>query len=229
MKKLLLLAVFSLSCVCGHAQTGFSLGVKAGGNYTGFTGEDVPAEAKYKFGFHAGAIIEYALTPSLSIRPEMLYSLKGTSMKFMGPDWESINWETVNWEEYMADPEGYEFEVGEKEYHFKETLHYIDVPVLAHYKVGNLFLQAGPTASFFISSKSELDGDSTPDDEETAGGNDYRKVDFGYALGIGYQLSHGLEVSARYNGGITNVDKNNNYKAKNSVFQLSLAYIVGKN
>ncbi|RZK28184.1 MAG: PorT family protein, partial [Hymenobacter sp.] len=106
--------------------------------------------------------------------------------------------------------------------------HYIDVPVLAHINAGGLFFELGPQIGFLASAKGsqELNGMSVTDDIK----DELKTVDFGYAAGLGYQMQHGPGIGLRYNGGFSDLNKDNNnsdYAVRNSAFQLYLTYMFG--
>lgn len=112
----------------------------------------------------------------------------------------------------------------------KFNLGYIDVPVLVKVATGEtgLFFEAGPQVGFLASAKIK-DGSASMD------AKDYVKsVDFGYAAGLGFQAASGPIVGLRYNGGFTNLGKDNINgvavnpgKAKNSAFQLYVGFMFG--
>jgi hypothetical protein len=113
----------------------------------------------------------------------------------------------------------------------KLNLGYIDVPILAKIATGatGLFFELGPQVGFLASAKA-TDGTTSID------AKDYLKsVDLGYIGGIGFQAASGPMVGLRYNGGFTNLGKNNNYNglqltagdAKNSAFQLYVGFLLG--
>jgi opacity protein-like surface antigen len=80
---------------------------------------------------------------------------------------------------------------------------------------GGLFFEGGPTLGYLVSVK---EGDT----------DDYKKFEFGYAAGLGYQLESGLGIGLRYQGGLTSLNDNDDAsKIKNSVFQLGLSYTLG--
>ncbi|MBA9076214.1 MULTISPECIES: porin family protein [Rufibacter] len=245
MKKLAILVAAIFSAALAQAQSGVQLGLKAGFSYSTFTGEEssdeedmgVGFKKKYTPGFHAGVYANFKITDNFFIRPEALYSMKGSRLSFMFPDLSTIDlgdWgDPSDWENGGF---GFIFEM--KKYHAKMTLHYLDVPVMARYQSGNLFVEAGPTVSYLVKSKidmrefeeamdfwAEEEGDVK--EEVISSEDDLRKIDLGYALGAGYQFSNGLELGLRYNGGFTTVFKDDESKLKNSVFQLSLAYSFG--
>ena len=115
------------------------------------------------------------------------------------------------------------------------TLHYLDLPLLFKLTNNKVFFEAGPQLGFLLGQKTTANVTET----YTAGGgtttNTYsnsststdgiRKVDIGYALGVGYKLSDDLSLGLRYNSGFTSLDDNGNAKAHNSAFQLQLGYL----
>ena len=78
-KTILSLALLAGITSAANAQT-TRFGIKAGVNYTTFSGDNVE-NAKYKFGAVGGLAANIGLSQSLSIQPELLYSQKGTEIK----------------------------------------------------------------------------------------------------------------------------------------------------
>lgn len=109
----------------------------------------------------------------------------------------------------------------------KYNLEYISVPVMAKYYVADGFnLQVGPQFSFL--SKSELKGEIEGLGSTTLNVKDSTEsFYFGVNFGLGYEFPVGVFVVARYNLGLTKVNKEstpNVDDGKNSVFQISLGY-----
>ena len=173
--------------------------MKAGASLTNYTGKGADG-AEYKFGFNGGFVANLAVNDAFSIQPEVLYSMKG------------------------AKASGNIFGTNLT---YKETLHYIDVPVLAHINAGGLFFEVGPQIGFLVAAKATADagGQSGSGDVKDS----FNTVDFGYAGGLGYQVANGPGIGLRYNGGFTDVYKGNNgdYATRNSAFQLYLTYMFG--
>lgn len=97
----------------------------------------------------------------------------------------------------------------------QKRLSYLDLPLLLRVNADGLFFEAGPQVSFLIGRKYEtnLFGPTYTSTDGT------RKVDVGYIAGVGYQLSSGLELGVRYNGGILALaDPSGSSKTRNSVF-----------
>ena len=80
MKKLylLLLTVFSLAAADAQVQ----FGVKAGANFSTFTGD--VSGAKMKVGFHGGALVALPLFSEFSLQPEVMFSGQGTKFSESG-------------------------------------------------------------------------------------------------------------------------------------------------
>ncbi len=103
----------------------------------------------------------------------------------------------------------------------KVKLNYINVPLLLQYMFDNGFrLEAGPQVGFLASAKSETNNNSTDIK------NNLKSVDFALGAGIGYvHVPSGLGVDARYNLGLSNINKNGTVKSKNNGFQLGVFYL----
>ncbi|UOR04299.1 PorT family protein [Hymenobacter aerilatus] len=102
---------------------------------------------------------------------------------------------------------------------------YIDVPVLLKLKADGFFFELGPQVGFLVGSKLKVDEVSVDAKES------FKKVDLGYAAGLGYQAASGPMIGLRYNGGISNVGKDSfdieDGKVRNSAFQLYVGYMFG--
>ncbi|WP_151089283.1 porin family protein [Hymenobacter baengnokdamensis] len=102
---------------------------------------------------------------------------------------------------------------------------YINVPLLARVHAKGLFFEAGPEVNFALTAKNEAGNDVK---------SDVNPVVLDYVLGLGYQLGTGLSIGLRYDGGATNVFKNNtgtiigNNSLKSNTFWLNVAYSFGK-
>lgn len=117
MKKLLFAALLLWS---SHAfSQGFQLGIKAGANFSNFTGGDFSnIDKKTLVGFHAGAFLGFLLGDNFSLDPEVLFSSQGAKFKSAGSD-----------------------------QNFR--LYYINVPVMVKYRfTGGFYLELGPQVGF---------------------------------------------------------------------------------
>jgi hypothetical protein len=94
---------------------------------------------------------------------------------------------------------------------FKSELGYMSVPVLAKIHLGkSLSLEAGPQFSFLLSKKVETS-------------TNINEFDFALAGGLSIYLTESFFVQGRYTAGLTDVDKNADFK--NAVGQLSIGYM----
>jgi hypothetical protein len=105
---------------------------------------------------------------------------------------------------------------GAKNGDIKYTLDYINVPVLLQYMFDNGFrLQAGPQLGFLVSADNIVD---------------LNPIDFGVGIGASYVVpSTGFGIDARYNLGLSNINKDDAVKSTNWGFQLGVFYIFGHN
>jgi hypothetical protein len=200
MKKLALsLVLLAGTTVVANAQS-TRFGVKAGANYTKFSGDGVSAfgDVEYKFGFVGGVAANIGLSESLSIQPELLYSMKGAELKGG-----------------LLDDFNYKF-------------NYLDLPIFFRYTLADgkgPFLQAGPQVGYLINSKvSDGDGNEVKVDSDA-----FQRLELGYAAAIGYQLESGLSIEGRFNGGINSIGKDDEVydQARNRVFSIQLGYMFG--
>lgn len=101
-------------------------------------------------------------------------------------------------------------------------LNYIVVPVMAKYYVMDTFsLELGPQIGFLATSDIESGGISLDVKDET------KSTDVSLCFGAGYVFAENFMLGARYNVGLTQVQKNlepGESEIKNSVFQISFGY-----
>ena len=108
---------------------------------------------------------------------------------------------------------------------YNRDISYINVPLLARLHAKGFFFEAGPEVNFALAAKNEA-GDNVK--------SDVNPVVLDYVLGLGYQLGTGLGLGLRYDGGASNVFKNNTSAAigsnslKSNTFWVNLSYAFGK-
>ena len=97
------------------------------------------------------------------------------------------------------------------------SLNYLNLPLIGKYYVTKqLSLEAGPQIGYLLSTK--------------GGTLDYKDllkpIDFGVNFGVGYKLANGLNFSARYNLGLSNINDVDGFsdKNRNGVVQLSVGF-----
>ncbi|RZJ71670.1 MAG: porin family protein [Flavobacterium sp.] len=89
-------------------------------------------------------------------------------------------------------------------------LNYFTLPLILKIYVSELSLEAGPQMGLLVGKSKDFDGD-------------INTFDFGWAAGIGYEITGSLFAQARYNWSAVSVV--DDAQIKNSVFQLSLGYM----
>src|SRR5690606_26749485 len=202
MKKLFLfaaLAVFGFTQL--NAQAKF--GAKAGANLANLVGDI--EENKMLFGFHIGAVAEFAISEDFFIAPELLFSTQGTKSEYS----ESIMGMSIDVKETLK-------------------LNYITIPVMAKYQVADGFtLEAGPQIGFLMSANADVYARFGGETESGSGDATefVNSMDFGLNLGLGYRVEHGLFFQRRYHIGLPNVADNDHVKLDNSVTQFSVGYV----
>lgn len=182
-----------------YAQGNINFGAKAGLNLATLTGD--AENADMKAGFHIGGMAEISINEKFSVQPELLFSTQGA-------------------QEDITFFNGVEDQTENVKYNFS----YINLPVMAKYYVTEaLSLEAGPQIGFLVDSKAKSNGE-TVDADELLG--DLSTIDFGLNFGFGYKLDSGLNFSARYNLGLSNISdvSDSDFEFKNSVFQFSIGY-----
>lgn len=79
-------------------------------------------------------------------------------------------------------------------------------------------LQTGPQLGFLTTAKTKSG------DLEVNRKDELSSIDFSWAFGASYLCRQGLGIDARYNLGINNISEDNDFEAKNRVFQVGLFY-----
>ena len=128
MRKIVLLIIMA---VCGLSQVrGQDFGVKAGYNYSTFSGETSSLSTiEGLSGFYIGGLVELPISNVLSIQPELIFSRQGVALR-QGLEKSGIRIEINN-----ADI----------------RLDYLNIPVMAKVNLGPLFLQGGVQFGFLVS------------------------------------------------------------------------------
>lgn len=186
MKKITLtllgLVAFSTSAL---AQQEVKFGPKAGVNFANLNGD--VEDNKMLIGFHVGAFAEIKFNDKFAIQPEIVYSAQGTKMDYS---------ETLMGITYSTETD--------------TKINYINVPIMAkYYIVPSFAVEAGPYVGFVASANSK--GSSTVAGVTTEYDEDFKDeintVDFGLGFGASYNMDNGFFIGARYNLGLTTVDK----------------------
>lgn len=100
---------------------------------------------------------------------------------------------------------------------------YLTIPVVAKYNVwDDLYIEAGPQLNLLLSDN--LDGNLYGGSIGQQAIGDSNGLDFGLAVGAGYQLNDNFYFQLRFNFGFINAIKD--VASKNRVFQVSAVYFL---
>jgi len=102
------------------------------------------------------------------------------------------------------------------------NLNYINIPVLFQYMFNNGFrLQAGPQLGILVGAHSKNNNNSIDTKDN------FNPLDLSIAAGVSYvHPPSGFGVDARYNFGISNINKYGTVKSSNSGLQLGIFYLL---
>ncbi|MEJ1240738.1 porin family protein [Chryseolinea sp. T2] len=202
-KRFKLLSLFALVAIVlagiSDANAQIRAGVKGGLNVSNLYSDDID-DKNARYGFNAGLYGQVFSTETFAIQPELLYSTRGTRAEYGG-----IIDQTV-----------------------KFNLNYLDLPVLAVFKLGDAAeIHLGPYVSYLLSSNIKYSGDVVNGTDEINRDN-LKHFDFGVSGGFGLNFGP-AQVGARYNLGLTEIADSDLARrtigdAKNSCAQLYLAF-----
>ena len=180
------------------------VGLKGGVNFSNLYSGEVD-DRNIRTGFHAGLLVNFPLGEVVSIQPELLYSTKGAT--------------------YEYNENFFGFEVADVTADF--NLNYIEVPILLNINLLDVVeLHGGPYVGYLLSSSYDFDGQLIGGDingYEDLDKDNFRSLDYGLALGLGFNLG-ALQLGARYNMGLANIEDSNDAEfllgdSKNAVVQ----------
>ncbi|HMG92873.1 MAG TPA: porin family protein [Chryseolinea sp.] len=173
-------------------------GIKGGLNVSNLYIDNLDDE-NARYGFNVGVFGQVLASETFAIQPELMFSTKGSRAFYGG----------------IIDQE------------VKYNLNYLDLPVLAVFKLGeSAEIHVGPYASYLLGANISYSGDIANGDDEID--RDHLKS-FDYGLVGGFGLNFGaVQVGARYNFGLAKIADSNGAElvlgdSKNSVAQLYLS------
>jgi hypothetical protein len=205
MKKLVMFVAGA--CVAGFAFGQATFGVKGGINPSVWNvkiGDDKEDDYKSRIGFHLGAVVDFAISESFSIQPQLLFVNKGSKEKHGDHDDKIL----VN---ALDIPVNFLYKTAAGS--------------------GKFFIGGGPNLGFNLSAqiKGEHDGEMEKEKLEIgSNAGQLRAFDFGINALAGYEFSNGLFLSANFTPGIANLSNAANTTARSSYFGLSFGYFFGK-
>jgi hypothetical protein len=197
---LLCAGLLSAITISAQAQSAPRVGFKGGLNVSNLYVNDANSE-NARLGWHAGFYGQLLSTEAFAIQPEVNFSTKGSRVVQNAG---IIDQET------------------------KYNFSYIDIPVLAVFKLGRAAeIHAGPYWSYLVNANVTSNGD-LGNGSRTFDRSNFNTWDYGLAGGIGFNIG-GVQLGARYNYGLKNIAKSSMAKSmlgnsKNQVAQIYLAF-----
>lgn len=190
-----------------QAQEAPRVGVKGGLNLSNLYVDEADDE-NARIGWHAGFYAQLFSSEAFAIQPEANFSTKGTGITYGTIGGAGINIENDT----------------------KFILNYIDIPVLAVFKLGEAAeIHLGPYWSYLVSAQIK-NNNGDPDNEfSTVDRDNFDKWDYGLVGGIGFNLGKGAQLGARYNYGLNKIAETSGARrilgdSKNQVAQLYLSF-----
>ena len=175
-------------------------GIKGGLNVSNLYVDEVDDE-NARYGFNLGVYGQVLSSDVFALQPELLFSTKGSKVEYGGNFFDQT---------------------------IKYNLNYLDLPVLAVFKLGeSAEIHVGPYVSYLLGANISHEGDLGSGIDEID--KDHLKS-FDYGLSGGFGLNFGnLQVGARYNYGLAKLADSDAAElligdSKNSVAQLYLAF-----
>lgn len=185
-----------------YAQTAKRAGIKGGLNVSNLYIDQVNDE-NARIGAHFGFFAQVVSTEVIAIQTELLFSTRGSMATYTG----------------FVDQE------------IKYNLSYIDLPVLAVFKIGeNVEFHAGGYGSYLIDANISYEGD-VANGVDQVDRDQLKSYDFGLSAGVGITVGV-VQLGARYNYGLVEIADSQNSRvvlgdAKNSCAQLFVAFSFG--
>lgn len=192
---------FSLIC---HPQK-IKFGIRGGMNFAWesdhkYTETIIMPISGYKVSGNLGMLVCFPISNDIELESDLLYSLQGYR-------------DCV----YISSPD---YTDEKKDYYV--TSHYLNIPIAVKFSFTHEFyFEFGSQIGFLLGKNQNLDESYTFD---MYGYPNTKKIDFGLIAGIGYKISNGIFINARYYHGYTKTSKIYD-GGKNRNFQISLGYL----
>jgi hypothetical protein len=217
MKKQILLLASIIISTCAMAQIKPSFGIRAGVTSSSMRGDAVNnfksilnftngmLATSNRQGFFAGGYASIPVNAEVSVEPAVYYSQKGYEMKG------------------ALSLKGVEFLGANAK--AKLNSQYIDIPVVVKGNFNGFQVFAGPQLSYLINANlattAGLLGFNLLNNKKDAT-SQFNKIDFGLTGGLGYQISHLINIMASYDYGFLKTDANRNLNSYNQSFKVGI-------
>jgi hypothetical protein len=183
------------------------VGLKGGLNLSNLYVDEADDE-NARIGWHAGLYAQLFSSEAFAIQPELNFSTKGTGITYgtFGANGVDIENET------------------------NIILNYLDIPVLAVFKLGTAAeIHAGPYWGYLVSAQTKNKAGDPNNEFDTRDRDNFDKWDYGLVGGIGFNLGKGAQLGARYNYGLNKIAETPAARrilgnAKNQVAQVYLSF-----
>lgn len=195
----LALSACTLMALDTNAQS-MKSGIKGGLNVSNLYVDDVEDEDA-RFGFHAGIFAQYPIGEFFAIQPELLYSNKGSKATY----------------DVLGLTGDYQL-----------NLNYLDLPVLAVFKLGEAAeIHAGVYLAYLLAASTSTEGDFG-DDYEELDKDHFNSFDFGLVGGFAMNFNP-VTIGLRYNYGLNQLSDSDIADtvlgdSKNSLAQIYVAF-----
>lgn len=153
-----------------------------------------------RIGIQVGGVLIQQISDTFSMQYEALYSQKGLV------------------ENQTLDHYKYKFEV---------NFDYLEIPILAKFKMGNQWsLYGGGYAGLVLSKKVKVTVNDSSSRTETDISDDFaNNLDYGFLLGAQVNITEKWQIDARYNLGLADIDKST-IDRKNSTISIAATYLL---
>ncbi len=178
-------------------------GFKGGLNLSNLYANDVDDD-NARIGWHAGFYGQIFATEAFAIQPEVNFSTKGTGVT--------------------------RIDATSARYESKFNLTYIDIPVLAVFKLGEVAeVHAGAYWAYLLGANIRNNQKDPDNVFTTQDRKNFDNWDYGLVGGIGFNLGEGAQLGVRYNYGLNEIAESAGARRlfgnnKNQVAQLYLAF-----
>lgn len=219
MKKQLLLLLSIAVSTFAMAQLKPSFGIRAGASHAGMRGDAVSnlnnlvdvangmIATSNKTGFFAGAYAAIPLSEKISVEPALYYTQKGYTLNG-NLDIKAVEFLGANANARL-------------------NMQYIDVPVLLKATINGFQVFAGPQVSYLANAGLETTAGVLGVNllnKNMDATQQFNRWDAGLTGGVGYQFANGVNLTARYDHGLSRVDANKNLNAYNRSFKVGLGF-----
>ncbi|MBT0549624.1 porin family protein [Riemerella anatipestifer] len=227
MKKILLAGAIALF---GGLNAQVKYGLKAGYNLSNVSLSTPATSVKIllgnKSGFNAGGFVEYGFGNNLSLQGEVLYSNVGAKL--------TADVNKIKSAEGLLDADFSELET--KKASATISMHQVSVPVSLKYSFDKFSILGGFSVNFNAGVSTKIEADGTDIKKEMEAENEINldntikselaSANFGLHLGAEYMFTKNMFVDARYNCGVSSLNKNYTdfAKLRQRYFQIGLGY-----